>query len=160
VLVFTDTVLNEICSDIAAHEPERGGALFGIRDTNVICHFAFDVDAKTTHATYLPSETLQEQVAAIEQRTSLVFRRIVHSHPGGMATPSGQDLVAFGKSLADNLHLASFVAPIVTNAESKRPLEQHELVLPVDSRMSTYIASRSSNGQPHVAASAVTVMPI
>jgi proteasome lid subunit RPN8/RPN11 len=166
VLVFTDAVLDQISAGIAAFEPERGGALFGIRDSNVVCHLACDIDAKRTCASYLPSKHLQEKVVQIERQTNLIFRGIVHSHPGSLSTPSGQDLVAFGKALADNLHMASFVAPIITNYADGAPLAQHELTLPIGSRMSTYIATRSaaqtwwSGRSAEVERSAVTVMPI
>jgi proteasome lid subunit RPN8/RPN11 len=166
VLVFTDSVLNEISTGIADPEPERGGALFGLRDSNVICHLIRDDDAKTSRALYLPSPTLQRHVEATERQTNLVFRGIVHSHPGQLCQPSGQDLVAFGKSLADNQHIASFVAPIVTHA-SVRPLDQHEIKLPNGSRMSTYVARRAvrktwlpASNTTLIDRCAVSVMPI
>jgi proteasome lid subunit RPN8/RPN11 len=166
VLVFTDAVLSEITARIADPEPERGGALFGLKDSGVICHLICDDDAKTSSALYLPSATLQQQVHATERQTNLVFRGIVHSHPGQLCQPSNQDLVAFGKSLADNQHIASFVAPIVTHA-SQRPLDQHEIKLPNGSRMSTYVARRAvrrtwlpSFNAPLVDRCAVSVMPI
>jgi hypothetical protein len=143
MLVFTDSVLSAISSEIAALEPEQGGALFGIQDTNVICHLEYDREARRSHAIYFPSHSLQHQVHNIERETRLVFRGIIHSHPGQLSEPSGQDLVAFGKSLADNLHLAAFVAPIVTTG-GNRLFEAHEVELVNGARMSTYVASRTA----------------
>jgi hypothetical protein len=142
VLVFTDSVLEQIGTDIGAPEPERGGALFGIRDSNVICHLACDTRAVRSRVHYLPSRYLQDEVHAIERQTNLVFKGIIHSHPGLLSEPSGQDLTAFSKSLADNLHIASFVAPIVTR-ENHRPMDWHEINLSPDARMSIYVAYRS-----------------
>lgn len=166
MLVFTDRVLGEISTGIAAHDPERGGALFGIRDSNVICHLACDAGANRSRVHYLPSVSLQQQVLAIERQTNLVFKGIIHSHPGQLSTPSGQDLIAFSKSLADNPHLPSFIAPIVTLG-ADRPLEPHELNLSIGQRMSIYVAHRGvqktwfrSTDTPRVEPCAATVMPI
>lgn len=166
LIVFTDTVLSEINAGIAAHEPERGGALFGIKDSNVICHLICDVEANTSRVHYLPSKSLQERVNSVERETNLVFRGIIHSHPGQLSEPSAQDLLAFGKSLSDNPHITAFVAPIVT-LEADGNLARHELRLSMGSRMSTYVATRSSKRRwslscetPHLERSAVTIMPI
>ena len=45
MIIFTDQVLSDISTEIARKEPELGGALLGIPNTNIICSFLFDAEA-------------------------------------------------------------------------------------------------------------------
>lgn len=140
-MIFTDSVLRQITADIAVHPPELGGALLGPKNSELITDFIFDPHAETTRVSYFPSTSLAREVQEFEKRNNqLVFKGIVHSHPG-LDRPSGQDLVAFGKGLNLNPHLPCFVAPIISDRESD-DLQGHELALNESKKMSLYCAWR------------------
>lgn len=139
-MIFTDNVLDEITRSIAVHPPERGGALLGPEHSSLITEFIFDPDARTSYTSYFPSEDLTDMVKEVEQGSSyLVFKGIVHSHPG-LDRPSSQDLVAFGKGLDLNPHLPCFVAPIISAKMGE--LKSHELDLGEEMKMSLFVAWR------------------
>ena len=120
MILFTDDVLKAIERDIASHDPERGGALLGPANTNLISLFIFDYSAKTTSATYTPSSWLVDEVKHVECAEDIVFKGIIHSHPGGFDRPSPADLKGFANNLAHNPRMGSFIAPIITMKGSTR----------------------------------------
>lgn len=146
MVTFTDRCLSQISAGIAAFEPEVGGALLKLPDTNIVCEFIPDPDAHTSRASYLPSAGLTETVRAEEKRHSLQFAGIIHSHPGSMSEPSGQDHRAFALSLALNPHLAAFIAPIVTIPDPYRPLEAHQHALAPQGTMTVHTCYRRPRG--------------
>ncbi len=141
MILFTDTVLEEIDEAIAQKEPEQGGALLGAPDSNLISHFIYDEAARTTTVTYRPSKSLIQAVKDREQADGLQFKGIIHSHPGMMDHPSGQDHQAFASQLTHNLHMGRFIAPIVTRLpHNKKKLKSHELALGDGAKLSCYQA--------------------
>ncbi len=138
-LLVLDRVLDAIEHDVAAHSPERGGALFGSTEVPLVCGFVHDRWAATTGASYNASRgtsgiaesdgSLEGAVRLIEEVSALRYRGTVHSHPGCLDRPSSQDLIAFGDSLRRNPWMADFLGPIVTR-EWAGELASHELQLP------------------------------
>lgn len=146
MITFTDRCLSQISAGIAAYEPEVGGALLKLPDTNIVCEFVADPDAHTSAASYLPSPGLTDIVRSEEKRQSLQFAGIIHSHPGSMSEPSGQDHRAFALSLALNPHLSAFIAPIVTIPDPYRPLEPHQHALEPRGTMTVHTCYRRVRG--------------
>ena len=143
MILFTDTVLEEIDQAIAQKEPEQGGALLGAPDSNLISHFIYDEAARTTSVTYRPSKHLIQAVKEMEQADGLQFKGIIHSHPGSMDYPSAQDHHAFASQLSHNLHMGRFIAPIVTKLpvrKKKPPLKPHEVKIGNSWKLSCYQA--------------------
>jgi molybdopterin/thiamine biosynthesis adenylyltransferase/proteasome lid subunit RPN8/RPN11 len=157
-IAFTDTVLASVERDVAAHPPERGGALLGPVGMPVITRFLYDAQAATSGATFKPSRGLQAQVARIEQQDRTVeLKGILHSHPDGMDYPSGGDHYALADSLRGAPWLGRFVAPIVTH--STRASAPHEVALP-SGIMSVYISELVSSGRVDVQGAQVHVLPV
>src|SRR3954470_15587309 len=114
-VVFVDDVLADIERDVAAHQPERGGALLGPVGQPVISRFLPDPQAVTSDITYQPSRALQLAVTQAERSDRNVeLKGMLHSHPGGMDHPSSGDRIAIADSLHGAPWLGRFVSPIVT----------------------------------------------
>lgn len=150
MLIFLDNVLDSLGDEIAAHEPERGGALLGFRDSNVVCNFLADPEARISRSSYFPSQSLLENVQRVERETCLVLCGVVHSHPGTMNQPSRQDHRAFALGLALNPHVARFVAPIITVDRTAADDDTTQVTLSPRGRMTAYVALRKerSAGRP------------
>lgn len=142
MIVFTDRVIAEIGTHIASYEPERGGALMGLPNSNVVCRFLPDPYAATTSITYQPSLELNDIVQREELSHGLQFFGIVHSHPGNFAEPSSGDHRAFLSGLNANPHMPGFVAPIVTLDRSANQGNLNELPMTPRGRMTAYVAYR------------------
>jgi hypothetical protein len=112
-MVITDIVYSEIRDKIAAHQPERGGALYGPRNYPFITHFEFDADGLTSSVSYVPSTRLIANVPRVERETGLQFKGVVHSHPIGMTRPSAGDEQTVGSFFRSNPHFSQFTLPIV-----------------------------------------------
>ena len=50
MLIFTDEASRKIASALGQHAPERGGALLGPQNSNLITHFIEDADAQIVAA--------------------------------------------------------------------------------------------------------------
>ena len=145
-MIFTDYVIKEIDRDIASHPPERGGAILGPHNSSLITEFIFDPGAMTSACSYYPSPDLTRKVQEVERKNSgLVFKGVIHSHPGGLDRPSGQDLHAFAKGLHINPHMPCFMAPIVSNVTGE--LQSHEMEVGSGKKISLYSAWRNG-GSP------------
>ena len=144
MIAITDNVIDEITSTIGAQRPETGGALFGPANTNLISYFSFDQDARTTTTTYTPSQQLIARIPEIETCEQIVFKGIIHSHPGSFNTPSGPDLIAFKNTLDQNPRLQSLITPIVNFAGSRHG--SNLISLGEDAGMRIYQAFRSVDG--------------
>lgn len=144
MLIYTDQVIEDIGEKIATHEPERGGALLGIPNSNLITCFIEDPLAKVTQASYFPSQELTFKVQNIERHHGLRFRGIIHSHPNGFNSPSGQDGNAFSLGLDINPRLSGFVAPIVTvDKRTGGQYANNELPLHPRGQLTSYMAFRT-----------------
>jgi hypothetical protein len=144
LFVFTDRVIDEIAKDIAAHEPELGGALLGPPASPLISAFLFDPQASVTRASYVPSTDLVRRVEERERIEGVEFKGVVHSHPGRFAEPSGPDRYAFRRGLDLNPRMAVFLAPILTRDRSANPDVPHEIAVDYRSRMTVYAAYRAA----------------
>ncbi len=160
-----DTVLAEIEADIAAHPPERGGALLGAPGLSIVTEFLHDRWARTTGASYQPSllsregdESLESSVHLVESATGLRFRGYVHSHPGGLDLPSGQDLVSFADTLRINPALRWLEVPIVTNSNVEAP-RPHEATL-ASGKISWFSVRSGMDGRSVCAPRRLVVSPL
>ena len=158
VVRVLDSVVRSIEERIAAHPPERGGALLGPRDCAVITHFLHDEEAETTATTYSPSRALNERVKDLERRTALEFKGLIHSHPGGLDHPSAQDARELGIGLHLNGHMGGYLALIVTGGPAAE-VHCHEIVLP-SGKLSCFKAFRGPRRTASVVPSAVEVIPV
>ncbi len=155
---IADGVLGEIDAAIASHPPERGGALLGPRGSSILSELIPDPEARTSAASYEPSDALRRRVLEREADTGVSVLSIVHSHPGGLDRPSGPDEEEMRKALASNPRLQRFLAPIVTGGSGRRSLRPHELAL-AHGKVSVY-AARPAVGGIEVGPVPVTVMPV
>ncbi len=158
--VFTDGVMGEIAAAIGDHAPERGGALLGPRNSNLITHFIYDADAETTSTTYRPSARLTDLVQKVEREEPVRLVGMAHSHPATTDRPSGPDLLAFASALKANTRLDCLVAPIITG----RPRNNHDglnvIALGANARMTCWAAWRRETGGVDVEAAEATVLPV
>ena len=160
MLIFTDGVKDRILSALGQHAPERGGALLGPQNSNLITHFIEDADAQTTPSSYRPSPGLTGLVQAVEKAEPVRYRGIAHSHPGSFDRPSGPDHTAFANALAGNPHLDSFIAPIITLIPKGADDKLNVVALGEAARMTCYAAWRRERGGIDVAPMEATVMPV
>lgn len=158
MITITDQVIEQKVLHIAAHAPERGGAVLGPKSTNLISHFIYDEQAETTGCTYKTSPWLIDQINNIETGLGLQFKGIVHSHPGGFDRPSGGDRRSFQENLDCNPQMSVFVAPIITMSAAKAR-KPHEISLGKDSKLSMYVAERTIRGL-EITGQPVGIMPI
>jgi proteasome lid subunit RPN8/RPN11 len=120
-MLITDLALADIRTHIASHEPERGGALYGPKNQNLVTHFEYDLDGETSAVSYLPSRTLINNVKTVEIETGLKLKGIVHSHPRGFARPSQGDIRTVQSFFRLNPHLSKMELPIVQPIGSNAP---------------------------------------
>lgn len=151
---FTDLVIDDIYSVLAAYDPERGGALLAAG--GLIHHLVEDVDAEYTPASWLISAQLTERVQAAEISGRGRLAGTVHTHPASVPDPSGPDLEATAKLLAENGHIDQAVVCVVTRGEPRR------LDLPIGTthRMSVHVARRAPRGEVWVSRAEATSVPI
>lgn len=142
MIIFTDRCLAQIAEGIAAFEPERGGALLKLPNSNIVCEFVPDPGARVSSASYTPSAELTPRIREAEHDQALHFAGIIHSHPGALMVPSSQDHRAFALSLALNPRLGAFIAPIVTLPVPFDPLEPHQIQLRPRGILSLHVCYR------------------
>lgn len=124
----TNEVLRRVEQEIADRPPEQGGALLGPPGSPAVTRFIYDSWAHTTGASYVPSDELIDEVPRIERHEDLEFKGIIHSHPGGMGHPSGQDIYGpFTRALNENPHLLFFLGPILTHSNVFFHRESHHV---------------------------------
>jgi proteasome lid subunit RPN8/RPN11 len=158
-VAFHDTALADIDSFIAAHPPERGGALIGPVGQPVVSRFLPDPRAAVTGVTYTPSQALRDAVAQLERsNVNLELKGIIHSHPSGMAHPSGGDHRAFADTLAKAPWLGRGVFPIVTAHVRGETGDQHRVQLAAGV-MSVYVAEARVGGAVQVEPARPRVIP-
>ncbi|MFC8045103.1 ThiF family adenylyltransferase [Nocardia sp. NPDC057353] len=149
-VAFFDRVLREINDFIAAHPPERGGALLGPIGQPVVSRFIPDHHGDVTGVTYTPSAALQQVVAETTNFSgNLEYKGIVHSHPVGIAQPSSGDYRAFANHLRRAPWLGRMICPIVTSGQ--RLNGRHRMPL-TNGTFSVYVAEARINGVEVVAA--------
>ena len=154
-----DKVISEIATLIAAHPPERGGALLGFIGRPFVTRFVFDDYARATQITYQPSRDLAQKVMEVEAHEDLELKGIIHSHPGGMDHPSGQDEYELRVGLEINTHMPFYLAPIVTRLIRPQNLDNHELQAGLG-KISFYAAYRKRGGKVQVRRIPVTEVPM
>lgn len=157
---LTDSVLAAIDRQLAAPEPEQGGALLRPLNGSAITHFEWDATASTTTTSYVPSGKLVERVAEMETSLDVSLVGVVHSHPNGMNRLSGPDLEVTRHLLQLNRHLGWVCMPIVTQLDHTHPVATHEVLLP-HGRVSCFLARLDRADELHIATPAsVRVIPV
>lgn len=157
-LRILDTVIRQVQNEVAAHEPERGGALLGPRGRDVVSLFVPDPAARVTAVSYIPSRRLISTVTEFEREAGLEFKGILHSHPSSLDRPSGQDNAEVAKGLGLNPHLALYLCPIVTHREVARGTD-HETAV-AGGKISWHAARRTRSNGVRVQRMPVTVIPL
>lgn len=98
---ITDDALEALARHLLRPGPERGAALLGPRGSRLV-HRVLP-DRPGGRATYRHSRRLQRDLdGALRAHPGLGYRGTAHSHPGTLAEPSDQDLVAFSAVHAAN----------------------------------------------------------
>lgn len=144
-ITILDRVQDKIARLIAAHPPEKGGALLGIIGEPFVTKFIFDEHARTTSASYQPSRELAAQVKEMEVAENLEFKGVIHSHPGRFDRPSAQDERELLVGLDLNPHMPHYLVPIVTTMPPLKPLDTHELACG-SGKISFFAAYRKGRG--------------
>ena len=145
MIVLGDWVLGDLEREVAAHEPERGGALLGPRLRPLVTRFLPDPEAAASGASWAPSRALDAAVKALEREQGLELKGLVHSHPPGLDRPSERDERELAEGLRRNGHMACYLAPVVTRGPAAG-LEAHELPLP-SGKLSCFAAWRTPEGR-------------
>lgn len=158
MIVVGDWVLAALEEALAAHAPERGGALLGPRGSPLVSHFVPDPGAVADQARWEPSRALDAAVKALERDGGLELRGLVHSHPRGLDRPSAQDARELAEGLRRNGHLACYLAPVVTRGEPGS-LGAHELPLP-SGKVSWFAGWRGEDGAADVREARPRVLPL
>lgn len=153
-----DWVLGDVEREVAAHPPERGGALLGPRLRPLVTRFVADPEVARSAPAYAPSRALDAAVKALEAGEGLELKGIVHSHPPGHDHPSGQDVRELAEGLARNGHMPCYLAPVVTRGPPAE-LEPHEVALP-SGKISFFGAWREPAGGAAVLPLRLRVLPL
>ena len=153
-----DWVLRAIAAEVAAHAPERGGALLGPPQVPLVTHFAPDPEAATTSSSYRPSRALDARVKELEREAALELKGIVHSHPRGLDRPSDHDAAELATGLRLNGHMPRYLAPIVTSP-MEGELKRHELSLGT-AKISFFAGYRTRSGNADVRPCHVQRVPL
>ena len=144
-VVFHDSVIERIDSDVAAYEPERGGILLGPIGIPVVSEFIPDPYAAATGSTFSPSPQVGALVAEAT-KGNLEVKGIVHSHPGMMDHPSNGDRVSFGNWMGRMPWISFLITPIVTVEGRRRGGGSHKIDL-ANGELSVFIAEKRREGQ-------------
>ena len=151
---FTDLLLDDIADVLAAHEPERGGALIGAG--GVVHQLVEDTAGRYSSVSWDISAELTAAVQAAESAGRGRLAGTVHTHPAGTADPSSQDLQATARLLDENPHLDRAVVCVVTEGT----LRDTDLPLGNRHRMSVHLARRGPGGSCRVTRATASVVPI
>ncbi|HSN92044.1 MAG TPA: ThiF family adenylyltransferase [Anaeromyxobacteraceae bacterium] len=158
MFVLGDWVLGDLEREIAAHPPERGGALLGPRLRPLVTRFLADPEAAAGGASFAPSRALDGRVKALERDEGLELKGIVHSHPPGLDHPSERDGRELAEGLRRNGHMPCYLAPVVTRGAAE-PLEGHEIALP-SGKLSCFAAWRDGDGEARILPFRPRVLPL
>jgi molybdopterin/thiamine biosynthesis adenylyltransferase/proteasome lid subunit RPN8/RPN11 len=158
LLAWGDWVLRELERAVAAHPPERGGALLGPRGRPIVSRFLPDPEAAADGVSWAPSRALDAGVKALERDEALELKGVVHSHPRGLDHPSEQDVRELTEGLRRNGHMPCYLAPVITGGEAAE-LEPHELPLP-SGKLSCFAAWRGPEGAARVLPFRPRVLPL
>lgn len=148
MLALGDWVLGDLEREVAAHLPERGGALLGPRLRPLVTRFLPDPEAAASGASWAPSRALDAAVKALEAEQGLELKGVAHSHPPGLDRPSEQDLRELAEGLRRNGHMPCYLAPVVTRGPAGE-LAPHELPLP-SGKLSCFAAWRAPEGKARI----------
>lgn len=113
--IITDDAVDDLDRALAVPEPEVGAAVLGPRGSRMITGLVVD-PVRCGSAEYQHSDDLRERLdQVLAQRPELSYLGTAHSHPAGMAAPSGPDRSAFRSILGANPHVRDLVFPIVVD---------------------------------------------
>ncbi|WP_322544565.1 ThiF family adenylyltransferase [Rhodococcoides fascians] len=157
-VVFHDNVLDLIDSEVASHEPERGGILLGPIGIPVVSEFIPDPEAAATSVTYSPSRQVGARVE-LATRGNIEVKGIVHSHPGVMDHPSSGDRNSFANWMGRMPWIPFLITPIVTVGANLRGTGQHKINL-THGEISVFIAEKRTNNQIALMEAVPRVLPL
>lgn len=143
-VTIPDFVVDQIMGTVGSRPPESGGALLGLRHAKIITGFLFDPHAVTGSAVYRNSSELIAAIGDAETTTPQQFMGILHSHPRGVSSPSGQDRSEIAVALRANPGMSVYFSPIVT-FDGTGPLQGHELAVG-NAQISVYGSHRMTDG--------------
>ncbi len=151
---LTDGLISAIEADLAGTPPERGGAILGFGDTGHL--LVTDTFGTYSPASWLISPQLSTAVGRLETRGHGTLLGTVHSHPAGVADPSGPDVSTTTHALAMNPHLDQLIIAVVTAGAPR------ELDVPVGPghRMSVHVLRRQDGGRPSLQRARLSIHPI
>ncbi|GEJ56047.1 ThiF family adenylyltransferase [Anaeromyxobacter diazotrophicus] len=152
-----DWVLRALERDLAARPPERGGALLGPPGRPLVTCYLADPDAASSPRSWAPSRALAARVREVERAEGLELKGLVHSHPPGLDAPSAQDALELAAGLRANGHLASYLAPIVSEGAPSAGA-RHEL--PLGASKLGFYAGWRAEGPARVAPVAARALPL
>ncbi|HEY6005669.1 MAG TPA: ThiF family adenylyltransferase [Anaeromyxobacter sp.] len=158
MLTWGDWVLGDLEREVAAHPPERGGALLGPRGRPLVSRFLPDPEAAASSASWAPSRALDAGVKALERDEGLELKGVVHSHPRGLDHPSEQDVRELAEGLRRNGHMPCYLAPVITRGESAE-LAPHEIPLP-SGKLSCFAAWRGPGDAARILPFRPRVLPL
>jgi molybdopterin/thiamine biosynthesis adenylyltransferase/proteasome lid subunit RPN8/RPN11 len=158
LLAWGDWVLGELEREVAAHPPERGGALLGPRGRPLVSRFLSDPEAAASGASWAPSRALDAGVKLLERDEGLELKGLVHSHPTGLDRPSEQDARELAEGLRRNGHMPCYLAPVITHGDAME-LASHELGLP-SGKLSCFAAWRGPEGAARILPFRPRVLPL
>ncbi len=148
MIALGDWLLGDLEREIAAHPPERGGALLGPRLRPLVTRFLPDPAGPGSGAAWAPSRALDAAVKAAEREQGLELKGLAHSHPPGLDRPSERDERELAEGLRRNGHLPCYLAPVITRGPPGE-LGPHELALP-SGKVSCFAAWRAPEGRANV----------
>jgi molybdopterin/thiamine biosynthesis adenylyltransferase len=121
--IMTDLALADLDEHLGRPEPERGAALVGPAGTRLVTGVVPD-PVPGQRANYWHSGVLDRNLkTALANRPGLTYKGTAHSHPAGMAGPSGPDAKAFRSTILGNPHLSEMLFPIVVGVTTDRLAE-------------------------------------
>jgi len=137
---LTDGILAAIAADLTSVPPERGGALLGYGELGHL--FVSDTSGTYNAVSWDISREMSQAIAILEQGGYGTLCGTVHSHPSGVADPSGTDIQTMSHALDMNPHLEQMVIAVVT-AGVPRDLD---VALAPGHRMSVHTLRRTKDG--------------
>ena len=140
LIYISSSALHQIDQAIPIDNIEYGGALLGPEEETFIDSFILDKHARTDYNTYTPSPELYAGIRDAE------FKGIIHSHPQGSSRLSNTDESGMEECLRQNRHMSYLIAIIITKYDSWSQLQDHELLLSEEKKISCYIFYFYGNG--------------
>jgi proteasome lid subunit RPN8/RPN11 len=111
---------DKIKATVGTIPAESGGLLLGRRDDNIVTHFEFDSNGKTSGAAYSPDTKFCNKIIKKARKGGLDFIGMCHSHPTGLKVLSGSfgDIGYIQKIFKAMPSLDCILVPIIQSSAS------------------------------------------